>query len=91
MVKKSKRKEQKMANLGDIERRLNSNTQARQEFFADPVTFLAREGITISQHDEARLRERVANLQKAPPAVPGGLPREYLPGNIRLIIRDELA
>ena len=79
-----------MANLAHIENLLNSDMKARQEFFADPVSFLAREGITISPRDEARLRESVANLQKAPPAVPGGLPREVKPGNLRLMIRDEL-
>jgi hypothetical protein len=80
-----------MVNLEDIEHRLNTNEQARQEFLANPVAFLAREGIGISQANEVRLRERVAKLQASPQAVPGGLPRENLPGNIRLIIRDELA
>jgi hypothetical protein len=85
------KKGSKMANLGDIERRLNSDPQAREAFFADPVAFLAREGLMISEHDEARLRERIANLQKTPPSLPGGLAQEKRLGNIRLIIRDELS
>ena len=51
-----------MINLGELERKLNSDPNLREEFFKDPVYVLQREGIFLSFEHQRELREKVATL-----------------------------
>jgi ribosomal peptide maturation radical SAM protein 1 len=74
--------------VATLENLFGTDPRTLEELLKDPVAFLAREGIGISQHNVARLRKQAAKLQRVLPAVPAGLSRENLPGSTRRIIRD---
>jgi hypothetical protein len=49
-----------MSNLALIEMTLQNDSQAREQFFQDPVAYLARQGVTLSIPAQNKLRESVA-------------------------------
>ena len=67
-----------MVNLGLLEKRLNSDSQFRQEFLKDPIGLLRREGLVLSMEQERQLRQTVAKLQTAKPAVGGASIKEKI-------------
>jgi len=67
-----------MVNLGLLEKRLNSDSQFRQEFLKDPIGLLRREGLVLSMEQERQLRQTVAKLQTAKPGVGGASIKEKI-------------
>ena len=55
-----------MIDLGRLEERLNSDLRFRQQFLANPVSALLKEGLVLSAEQQRRLREAVVKLSTAP-------------------------
>ena len=51
-----------MIDLGRLEERLNSDLRFRQQFLANPVSTLLKEGLVLSAEQQRRLREAVGKL-----------------------------
>ena len=60
-----------MVNLSDLERKLNSDSKLREEFFKDPVNALQREGLFLSLEQQFALRQSVAALTNKTPLISG--------------------
>lgn len=60
-----------MIDLGNLEKRLNSDLKLRQEFLTDPVATFRREGIQLSPDQERRLREATVRARSTRPNVSG--------------------
>ena len=64
-----------MVDIGQIQRRLNSDPRYRDAFLKDPIGVLLREGLVLPQEMQTSLRRQVAQLTQARrpitgPAVP---------------------
>jgi hypothetical protein len=73
-----------MVNLEDLEKRLNSDTNLRDRFFADPVGILRSQGLVLSLQQQRALRDAVFRLkasgqQVAGASVRGGLALVLMP------------
>lgn len=55
-----------MIDLGRLEQRLNGEPRFRQEFLANPVSALLKEGLVLSAEQQRRLREAVGKLSATP-------------------------
>jgi hypothetical protein len=51
-----------MLDLGQLQRKLNSDLKLRQDFFSDPVSTLQKEGLVLSLEQQRELRATVAAL-----------------------------
>jgi len=60
-----------MADLADLEKRLNHDHQLRNEFLQDPVVVLKREGLTLSPQQENSLVNAVKQALTSQPAAAG--------------------
>ncbi len=52
-----------MFDLGDFERRLNSDPQLQSQFLADPVAVLRMQGVKLSAEKEHQLRVMVGQAK----------------------------
>ena len=64
-------KEIEMVNLEDLEKRLNSDANLRDRFFADPVGVLRTHGLLLSPQQERAVRDAVFKLRTTGQHVPG--------------------
>jgi hypothetical protein len=60
-----------MADLGDLQNRLNTDSALRQQFFKDPIDVLKKEGISLSPQMERDLKALVSQTQSPKPPVAG--------------------
>ena len=60
-----------MIDLGNLEKRLNSDQKLRQDFLTDPVATFRREGVQLSFEQEKRLREATVRARSARSNVSG--------------------
>ena len=60
-----------MANLRDLEDRLNNDDQLRADFLANPADVFRREGIELPAQQERSLAQLVDQLKTSPQAVSG--------------------
>lgn len=52
-----------MADLNELQRRLNSDPKLRERFLADPVQTFEDEGVILPKHAQDQLRELAKSLQ----------------------------
>lgn len=60
-----------MANLNDLQDRLNSDDRLREDFLANPADVFRREGIDLPPEQEKSLEQLVGRLKTSPTTVPG--------------------
>jgi len=60
-----------MANLKELQERLNSDTKFRDDFLVDPVGVLNKEGIILSPEMEEELAKSIKDLTSAPKTTAG--------------------
>ena len=53
-----------MADLNDLQKRLNRDPELREQFFKDAPKLLAKEGIKLSKEMQAELRSLVRRMKK---------------------------
>ena len=60
-----------MADLSNIEQKLNSDPKLKQQFLHDPVGVLKAEGVHLSPHLEQQIKSEVAKATGPQAAAPG--------------------
>jgi hypothetical protein len=71
-----------MVNLEELEKRLNSDTNLRDRFFADPVGILLSHGLVLSPQQQRAVRDAVLKLRASGQHVAGASVR----GGLALVL-----
>ena len=65
--KKAAAREPSNAQLADLQKRLNSNTRLRNQFFKDPGSVLRRDGIELGEAKEKQLADYTRKMTAVSP------------------------